>query len=336
MEGFLTEEQKKELLSELRLKKNRKYADRIRTILLLDKGEPISKISEYFYLTDNSVRNYKNRYKQGGLKGLLNDYHTGRSSYLSLKEQKKLIVELESKVYPTTKSIISYVKEEFRVVYTIGEMTSLLHKLGFSYKKPKGVPGKAKRKEQEAFLKEYNEVKDKGLVYFADSTHPMLNPVLSSGWIRKKKEFDVKTNSGRERMNINGAIEINTLSVVSRSCKKVNGQSMSDLLGAVRRRHPKERNLYMVLDNAGYNKSYQVQDLEEELGIRIMYLPPYSPNLNPIERLWKFMKKKVMANTYYPDVKTFQQELMLFLRGIRKHKQELSTLITDNFHLVKT
>ena len=219
MEEFLTEEQKKEFLSELRLEKNRKYADRIRTILLLNKGEPISKIAEYFYLTDNSVRNYKNRYTEGSLEGLLNDYHTGRSSYLSPKEQKELIVELESKVYPTTKSIISYVKEEFRVVYTIGGMTSLLHKLGFSYKKPKGVPGKAKRKEQEAFLEEYNEVKDKGLVYFADSTHPMLNPVLSSGWIRKRKEFDVKTNSGRERVNINGAIEINTLSVVSRSCK---------------------------------------------------------------------------------------------------------------------
>ena len=326
MEGFLTEEQREELLSELRLEKNRKFADRIRVILLLDKGKSATKISEYLFLDEGTVRNYKNRYKQGGLEGLLNDYHTGRSSYLSQKEQKELIVELESKVYPTTKSVISHIKKEFGVVYTVGGITTLLHNLGFSYKKPKGVPGKAKRKEQEAFLEEYNEVKDKGLVYFADSTHPMLNPVLSSGWIRKREEFDIKTNSGQERVNINGAIEISTLSVVSRSCKKVNGQSMSDLLRAVRRRHPKERNLYMVLDNAGYNKSYQVQNLAEELGIRIMYLPPYSPNLNPIERLWKFMKKKVMANTYYPDVKTFQQELMLFLRGIRKHKQELSTL----------
>ena len=336
MEEFLTEEQKKELLSELRLEKNRKYADRIRVILLLNLGESSSDIARFLFLDEGTVRNYKNRYTEGSLERLLNDNHTGRSSYLSPKEQKELIVELESKIYPTTKSIISYVKEEFGVVYTIGGMTSLLHKLEFSYKKPKGVPGKAKRKEQEAFLEEYNEVKDKGLVYFTDSTHPMLNPVLSSGWIRKRKEFDVKTNSGRERVNINGAIEINTLSVISRSCKKVNGQSMSDLLRAVRRRHPKERNLYMVMDNAGYNKSYQVQNLAEKLGIKIMYLPPYSPNLNPIERLWKFMKKKVMANTYYPDVKTFQQELMLFLRGIRKHRQELSTLITDNFHLVKT
>ena len=127
----------------------------------MDKGKSAIKISEYLFLDEGTVRNYKNRYRQGGLEGLLNDYHTGRSSYLSQKEQKELIVELESKVYPTIKLVISYVKEEFGVVYTIGGMTSLLHKLGFSYKKPKKVPGKAKRKEQEAFLEEYNEVKVK-------------------------------------------------------------------------------------------------------------------------------------------------------------------------------
>ena len=173
-------------------------------------------------------------------------------------------------------------------------------------------------------------------MYFADSTHPMLNPILSSGWIRKGQEFDIKTNSGRQRVNINGAIELNTLNVVSRSCKKVNGRSMCDLLRAIRLRHPKARRICLILDNAPYNKSNRVRDLALELRIKILYLPPYSPNLNPIERLWKFMKKKVMANRYYPDIETFQRELMLFLRGIRKHKSELSTLITDNFHIVKT
>ena len=84
MEGFLTEEQKKELLSELRLEKNRKYADRIRVILLLDKGKSATKISEYLFLDEGTVRNYKNRYTEGNLEGLLNDYHTGRSSYLSI------------------------------------------------------------------------------------------------------------------------------------------------------------------------------------------------------------------------------------------------------------
>ena len=337
MEGFLTEEQRKELLSELHLERNRKFADRIRVILLLDRGKSATKISEYLFLHEGTVRNYEKRYKEGGLEGLIIDNHIGRSAYLSLEEQKELVLELESKIYPTTKAVISYIKKEFGVTYTVGGMNTLLHKLGFSYKKPKGVPGKADTEEQKAFVRKYNRLKKKeGLIYFADSTHPMLNPVLSFGWIRKSGDFTVKTNSGRERVNINGAIEMNSLSVVSRSCKRVNGSSMCDLLRAVRRKHPKEKNLYMVLDNAGYNRSYKVRDLGKELGIGIIYLPSYSPNLNPIERLWKFMKKKVMTNTYFPDVETFQEELMLFLRGIRKHRQELSTLITDNFHIVKT
>ena len=65
--------------------------------------------------------------------------------------------------------------------------------------------------------------------------------------------------------------------------------------------------------------------------IKILYLPPYSPNLNPIERLWKFMKKKVTANKYYEEFDEFKNTLMEFFRGIRKYKSELVTLITDNF-----
>ena len=171
MEQFLTRLERKQLLSELHLEKNRKYADRIRIILLLDKGEPINQIAEYFFLTENSVRNYKDRYKEDGLEGLLIDDHTGRCSYLSPEEQSKLITELETKVYLKTSRVISYVKKEFGVVYTVGGMTTLLHKLGFSYKKPKGVPGKANVEEQKEFIKRYNSVRDRsGLVYFADST----------------------------------------------------------------------------------------------------------------------------------------------------------------------
>ena len=336
MEPFLTEEQREELLSELRLERNRKFADRIRVILLLDSGESAADISRFLFLNEGTVRNYEKRYKEGGLEKLVNDYYIGRSAYLSPEKQSKLTLELESKVYPTTKSVISHIKKEFGVVYTVGGMTTLLHQLGFSYKKPKGVPGKARTEEQEAFVKKYNRVKKKGLVYFADSTHPMLNPILSAGWIRKGKEYEVKTNSGRQRVNINGAIEMKTLNVVSRSCKRVNGSSMCDLLRAIRLKHPKVKKIHLILDNAPYNKSNQVRDLAWKLKIKILYLPAYSPNLNPIERLWKFMKKEVMANRYYPDLETFQKELMLFLRGIRKHRQELSTLITDNFHIVKT
>jgi len=74
--------------------------------------------------------------------------------------------------------------------------------------------------------------------------------------------------------------------------------------------------------------------LAKKLGIRILYLPPYSPNLNPIERLWKFMKKKVTANRYFEEFGDFKKTLMEFFRGIRKYRSELETLITDNFSVI--
>lgn len=334
MGNFLTKPERRELLSELRRERNRKFADRIRVILLLDDGESIKDIARFLFMDEGSVRNYQKRYEEGGIEKLVNDHYVGRSAYLSDEQQILLTLELESRVYPTTKSIIEYVMREFGVIYTIGGMTSLLHKFGFSYKKPKGVPGKANAEAQRKFINQYNGVKAHGPVYFADSTHPMLNPVLSSGWIRRGEDFEVKTNSGRQRVNINGAIEINSLNVVTRSCDTVDKSSMCDLLRAIRSRHPDDKKLYIVLDNAPYNRSAKVRSLARELNIKILYLPPYSPNLNPIERLWKFMKQKVMANQYFPDLATFRREVMLFMRGIRKYKNELSTLITDNFQVV--
>ena len=336
MPRFLSKKQRKELLDELRLERSRKYADRIRVILLLDDGETVCDISKFLFLDEGSVRNYKKRYELGGIERLVNDHYIGRQCLLADEQLLLLMTELESKVYPTTKSIIVYIKKTFGVEYTIGGITDLLHKMGFSYKKPKGVPGKANIEAQNKFINQYNAVKAHGLVYFADSTHPMLNPVLSSGWIKKGVDFEVKTNSGRQRVNINGAIEIGSLDVVARSCPTVDKYSMCDLLRAIRLRNPDEEKIYLILDNAPYNRSYVVRDLAKELNIRILYLPPYSPNLNPIERLWKFVKKKVMANEYFPDLFTFRTEIMLFLRGIRKYKNELSTLITDNFQALGT
>lgn len=331
---MLSKAQRNELLSELKIEREKKFADRIRIILLLDQGKSPTAIAEFFFIDVGTVRNYKHRYLEGGLDKLVNDHYVGRKRFLCENEEQRFAEHLSSKVFPTTQSIIEYVEKEFGIVYTRGGMTSLLHRLGFSYKKPKGVPGKANLKAQKRFLNQYNAVKAHGPVYFGDSTHPMLNPVLASGWIKKGTEFEVKTNSGRQRVNINGAIEINSLQVVSRSCKTVDKLSMCELLRAIRAQNPGSDKIYLVLDNAPYNRSLMVRDLARNLGIRILYLPPYSPNLNPIERLWKFMKKKVMANTHYPDLDTFRREVMLFMRGIRKYKVELSTLITDNFQLV--
>ena len=172
-------------------------------------------------------------------------------------------------------------------------MTELLHRLGFSFKKATPIPGKANKEKQKRFINQYNGVKPHGLVYFGDSTHPEFAPSITYGWIKKGENFEVKTNSGwRKRVNIYGAVEIGSLDVVARSYQTINKNSVCDILRAIRRKNPREKRIYLVLDGAGYNKHRKVKKLAKELGIKILYLPPYSPNLNPIERLWKIYEEE--------------------------------------------
>ena len=106
---------------------------------------------------------------------------------------------------------------------------------------------------------------------------------------------------------------------------------MCDLLKVIRRKNPSESKISLVLDGSAYNRAKDVRLLARKLGIRLIYLPSYSPNLNPIERLWKFMKKKVTANRYFEEFDDFKNALTNFFRYLQKYRSELETLLTDNF-----
>ena len=273
--------------------------------------------------------------KKVGLDELVNDDYSGKRAMLSKKELEILDVDLQSKVFLTTKEIISHVETKFGVKYSKGGMTELLHRLGFSFKKPKVVPGKADREEQEKFVKEYEQLKSQGeTIYFGDASHPTHNTAINYGWIKTGKEFEIKTNSGRQRLNINGAINIDSMDVVANEYETINQFTVCDFLAKLREKHRNGERITLVLDNAGYNKAKSVLFLAEELNINLLHLPTYSPNLNPIERLWKFLRKAALPNEYIESFAEWRDGIMGFFREIKKYRPELKTLITDNFKLV--
>lgn len=332
---MLNKRQRKELLEELKREDYRKYADRIKVILLLDQGQTYKNIAFFLFLDESTISNYKNRYEEGGLEGLILDNYCTKRTKLSDSEEQALTKELESKIFQSTKKVIAHIEEKYKTTYSVSGCNNLLHRLGFSFKKAKGVPGKAKKKEQDLFIKEYNALKDDGKVYFGDATHPLHNTVLSYGWIKKGQDKDVLTNSGRSRVNIFGAISIVEKDVVVRSYERINQSSVCHFLKALRKKNP-DKNLVLILDRGPSNTASSVLNLGIKLNIKIVFLPSYSPNLNPIERLWKFFKKQVLYNKYYEKFKDFKAACLTFFRGIRKYKKELSTLITDNFRAVGT
>ena len=337
MYKFLDKDSRQELLDELKIERSRRYADRIRVILLLDDSETYKNICKFLFLDEGTIANYKKRYREGGLEGLIIDDYKAKRTKLNEFEELELADYIEAKTFLSTKEIVTFIKKKYKVEYSISGCTNLLHRLGFSYKKSKGVPGKAKKDLQEEFIEMYNALDPDAKVYFGDATHPLHNTVLASCWIKTGKEKEVFTNSGRGRVNIFGAVCVYNQEIITRSYDTINQVSVCDFLKALRAKNPdlKER-IYFILDNGPSNKALSVRELAKKLNIEIIFLPVYSPNLNPIERLWKFFKKKVLYNKYHEKFKDFKAACSSFFRGIRKHKAELKTLLTDNFNAVGT
>ena len=323
-----------------RVARRKRDADRIKAIILLGTGWTIIEVAEVLLLDDETIRNYMKRYKSGELNELLNDNYKGYSGKLLKPEIEQLDIHLNETTYLRIQDIVSYVARRFKVAYSISGMTDLLHRLNYSYKKPKLVPGKADAEAQGEFIEFYNELKEtKGVndpVYFMDGTHPQHNCVAAYGWIKKGKVKELKSNTGRQRLNINAAIDIENLSTAVDYGDSINAQSTISLLKKVELRHPEAEVIYTICDNARYYRSKKVKEYLGKSKIELVFLPPYSPNLNLIERLWKYFRKIVLYNEYYGTFDEFRNACKSFFRRIKRYKEDLSSLLTENFQIISS
>lgn len=317
--------------------KDKRLAYRINAIILLAQGWTYSQVAEALLIDEDTLRNYVWKYNKGGLKELLTDYYQGNEGRLSEPELMELDEHLSEYVYQRSEQIVDYIEKTYGISYTVSGVTALLHRLNYSYKKPKKVPGKADEQKQKEFLKKYYKIREKmqkedGL-YFIDGCHPQHNSVAAYGWIKKGTEKQILSNTIYRRLNIHGALNIDTLQVHARFEKRLDEETALDMLESLRKRQP-EGEIYIVLDNARYYQTPRVKAYAKALGIRLLYLPPYSPNLNIIERLWNYYKKKVLNNRYYDSYDKFKTKSRQFFNDLWRHKDELRTLMTENFQII--
>ncbi len=323
----------------LHKKADKKQRDKIKAILLLDKGYQYGEIAEILLIDYTTVWRWYETYITGGTTELLKDFYLGGTCKLTEIQLTEFTEHLECTMYLTAKEICAFVKKTFKVKYTVKGMTSLLHLLNFSYKKPKHIPGKADIEAQKDFVKGYRKLsKNKApedKIYFVDGVHPMHNSQPAYGWIRKGQDMVLKANTGRQRLNLNGAYNLEDHEVIIQETEMINAQSTVSLLNEILRKQPLGM-IYIILDNARYYRNEQVRlFVENNKRICLLFLPPYSPNLNIIERLWKFFKKKVIYNSYYEKFALFRKYCLDFFRRLGKYKAELQTLMTDNFQLIQ-
>jgi transposase len=318
--------------------RDKREADRLKAVILLATGWTAEKVAEMLQITPNSVRNYFKRYRQGGLIKLVHFAYQGSKGFLGQEELALLDFHLETRVYLTAKGVAQWVEDQFGVHYTESGMAALLHRLGYVHKKPKLIPGKADPEAQKAFLAEYEKLKEnKGEedpIYFMDAVHPQHNTVIAYGWIKRGEEQEIRSNTGRKRLNINGAINLDQLEPVVRYDDSINAESTIELLKQLEELHLAAAYIYVICDNARYYRSKAVKAYLESSRVKLIFLPPYSPNLNLIERLWKFFKKKMLYNRYFESFGEFAAACKEFFANPSQYKSELRSLLTENFSIV--
>jgi len=158
----------------------------------------------------------------------------------------------------------------------------------------------------------------------------------SYGWLPKGEETKLKSNTGRKRVNLSGALDADTHEIVVQEDERLNAESTIALFKKIERMNPTATTIHLILDNAGYYKGEKVREYLRTSKIDLVYLPPYAPNLNIIERLWKFFKKMVLYNRYYQTYHEFREACLKFFhkRNLKKYRRELDSILTENFEIV--
>jgi transposase len=171
-----------------------------------------------------------------------------------------------------------------------------------------------------------------GHVFFVDAAHFVFGTFLCCLWSFAR--VFIRAASGRQRFNVLGAWDAVTRQLIAvTNTTVVNTETMCELLrkiAACGLSGP----ITLVRDNARYQRNAAVEALAKELGIRLLFLPSYSPNLNLIERLWKFIKRRALYGRYHPTFAEFRDAVQEVLDGIpTSHAEQLETLMTLNFQL---
>ena len=315
---------------------------RITVLLMLDGGFSIAQITVSLGLDQTTINRYIHLYNDQGLEAYLTLNYEGYSGRLSESEITTLDNELQEFLYINTQEVIAFIQKQFGKTYTPSGASTLLHRLNFTYKKTKQEPCKANSTQQTAFLQKMKQLldeieqnSDNSVAYFLDAVHPQHNTKADYGWIKKGQDFALPANTGRKRVNINGALNAhNVTDVVIDEALTINQESVKRLVNQLVYNNPLKQ-IYLIHDNARY---YYAKELKEWLqqnhpSVKQIFLPPYSPNLNPIERLWKFMKKEIINYDFYPTFQEFKSKVLAFFKDIGHYRKDLETLLTLNFHI---
>jgi transposase len=335
----LTKETRTEIEQLRRQTRDKKQHIRLSVLIMLDEGFTYEVIAVSLGIDSDTVGNYKQKYLQKGLQAYLKDDYVAYQGELSGAQLEQVGQKVEQGLYQTARQVGDYIFKEFGVDYSDSAVRAILTKLDFVHKQVKPLPAKADGQKQLEFVAQFEQLIEQlphdTLVYFTDATHPTHNTQTAKAWIRKGQEKHIPANSGRKRLNLNGALNaLDPCEAVVVEAQTVNAQSTITLYEKLLENNPGKK-LVLICDNAPYYRSRLLQEwLEGQPLIKQWFLPTYSPNLNIIERLWRFMKKQAVGLSFHPTYQGFKAWVLHFFEHLDHYEYELKRLLTLKFQIL--
>ena len=316
---------------------------KVRGVLMLDADWGAGQVAQALGLDDGTVYRYAQAWERLGLAKYLVHEAPGYWGLLPSAGLAALSREVAQTLYTDVRAIGAWLKHYWSVDYSVSGLTHLLHRLGFSDKRTTPVPCEADPVRQAAFLAERllpllaQAEAGQAVVYFADAAHPTHHTRSTRVWTRIGQPRPRPTGSGRERVHLNAAVNAHCPTQVHlHETDCVNAQSTKALYEKLLAAHPDEPRLYVVCDNARYYRNRELATWLADKPLVQVFLPPYSPNLNLIERLWKFLRQKIINPCFYRTKGAFRQAIRGFFSRLNEFGHELASLLTLLFHLFKS
>ena len=341
--GFLDPESRRDLIELARDgSAPHRLARRANALVLLDQGMSCGAVAQVLFLDDDTIRTWYRLYQQDGFDGLLSFGYDGSACRLSEPQQDKLKAWITETLPRTTGAVGAWIEQEFGIIYeSRSGLVVLLHRLGMEHRKPQAVSSKLDPDKQAAFIQQYeallNQLGEDEAVLFGDAVHPThaVRPV--GCWGPKDVQIAMPQSSGRQRLNIHGALDLETGQTRMIEAATVNAISTIMLLRAIEALYPGKRLIHLFVDNARYHHAKLVQAWLARPGCRIElhFIPSYCPHLDPIERLWGLMHKHVTHNRCHATFADFKAAILTFLREeVPRKWGTYCDQVTDNFRII--
>jgi transposase len=316
---------------------------RANALVLLDDGWSCQEVAEALLLNDDTIRGWHKLFEQRGIEGLTSFDMGGSASFLSAAQEDALKVFVGTTLPRSTRQVGAFIEQEFGLVYeSRSGLIALLHRLGLAYHKPNVIPRKLDEEKQKAFIESYdnllNSLGNDEVVLFADAVHPTHAARPVGCWAPERDKLAIEQSSGRDRINIHGAIDLETGQTRMIDVQTVDAVSTITLLEAIEALYPLMALIHVFLDNARYHHAKLVQEwlARPKCRIKLHFIPSYCPHLNPIERLWGLMHRHVTHNKCYATCAQFADATLSFLREqVPRNWTNFCDSVTDNFRIIR-